>query len=407
MKPKWKAFERFLVFLLVFLIPTQLAYHFWPDSSLVFGIRIDYLAPAIYLTDLLIISLLGIWAYRKRGSIFQKLVKFKTPVLIVFSFILLNIVLSVSPETSFFRWLKITEVFMLFIYLRSEREIFKNNLIEKTFFYSLIVFSLIGIAHFLLGRTLGGPLYFLGERNFSVSTPGIALTQIGGKEFMRAYSTFSHPNSLAGYIGSVFLLLLTNQFFKKTSFHYLGFLTIIACLLLTFSLSSFLAFGVSLVLILLNRREKTLLYFNRIILFILIGLSLLISFRGGGILGTFKNLDTNISERINLSIVSGEIIKGNFLAGSGLGTFIIRIPEYAGSVTNQWLLQPVHNIFLLVFSEVGFLGLLFLALIFYQGFKTKHFLIFLFIALTGTLDHYWFTLQQNLLLLALIFGILI
>ncbi|MEK7497805.1 MAG: hypothetical protein AAB656_02715, partial [Patescibacteria group bacterium] len=47
----------FLFGLLVILLPTQIALHIWPDWALVQGIRVDYLAPAIYLTDIIIVAL--------------------------------------------------------------------------------------------------------------------------------------------------------------------------------------------------------------------------------------------------------------------------------------------------------------------------------------------------------------
>src|SRR5687767_12118252 len=46
-------FFSFLLFL-----PTQLGIHFWPDFSSIFGIRVDYLSPTIYLTDLLVFFLI-------------------------------------------------------------------------------------------------------------------------------------------------------------------------------------------------------------------------------------------------------------------------------------------------------------------------------------------------------------
>jgi len=42
-------------------MPTQLALHFWPSWAHVFGIRVDYLAPTLYLTDLLLIVLIITW----------------------------------------------------------------------------------------------------------------------------------------------------------------------------------------------------------------------------------------------------------------------------------------------------------------------------------------------------------
>ena len=44
--------------LLIIFLPTQLGYHFWPEYTRVFGLRIDYLAPTIYLTDLMMGALI-------------------------------------------------------------------------------------------------------------------------------------------------------------------------------------------------------------------------------------------------------------------------------------------------------------------------------------------------------------
>ena len=76
-----------------------------------------------------------------------------------------------------------------------------------------------------------------------------------------------------------------------------------------------------------------------------------------------------------------------------------------------WL-QPVHNIVLLLMAETGLVGLtLFLILIiklFRLLLATKNFkflMVFGTIILTGLFDHYWLTLQQNLLLLGIITGV--
>ena len=60
MNLKWLSVERYLVNLFVFLIPTQLALHFWLPGSFVFGIRVDYLAPSIYLTDILFVLIVAV-----------------------------------------------------------------------------------------------------------------------------------------------------------------------------------------------------------------------------------------------------------------------------------------------------------------------------------------------------------
>ena len=47
-----------LFYLILFLLPANLAKHFPVASSYVSGILVDYLIPTVYLTDILIIILL-------------------------------------------------------------------------------------------------------------------------------------------------------------------------------------------------------------------------------------------------------------------------------------------------------------------------------------------------------------
>ena len=47
-----------LYLIFVFLLPTQLGKHFFPPYSYLNGVRVDYLSPTIYLTDILVFLLL-------------------------------------------------------------------------------------------------------------------------------------------------------------------------------------------------------------------------------------------------------------------------------------------------------------------------------------------------------------
>lgn len=344
-----KRLELFLFYLLIFFLPTQLAYHFWPDWAFVFGVRVDYLAPAVYLTDILVIGLLVSWLIRKRTLSKHSFW--------IFIFAIVNVGFSISPWVSFWKWLKILELIFFAKYIYDNKKLFKTKIFAKVLSVSLVLISVIGITQFLLGRTIGGPLYFLGERNFDISTPGIALQNIFGKEFLRAYSTFSHPNSFAGYLFVSVVMFLPNL--RKLKIFWPVVMIALVAFLSTFSLSAFVGTG--------------------------FGLPIL-----------FKEFDFNlpeIKERFYLINISKEIISRNFLIGTGLGTF---------PMLNK-MLQPVHNISLLIFSEVGAVGFLALCSMFYVLFK-RHKYLFFFILVTGLIDHYWLTLQQNMLLLALIYG---
>jgi hypothetical protein len=363
-------FEKIILTVLVFLLPTQLAIHFWPSWAFVFGIRIDYLSPAIYLTDILTFLVLGLWIVQDKQTIFNLIKKYKHVVVGLLLLILINSYFSVSIFPTLYKWLKILELISFGVYVNQRFKIVGKESILKTLFASIIFFSLIGIDQFITGHTIGGLLYWLGERSFTISTPGIALTNIFGQSSLRAYSTFPHPNALAGYLGASTIFLVANDFFKKNKKRLFGLLVITTCFLLTFSLTAFIAVVISF---LLNKKSSA-------VLILIVLLSLLMPITSTRILSN-TDFNKNISERLDLSILSGKIITQNFWTGTGVNTFIVEMTEIRPSQTSAWLLQPVHNIFLLVLSEVGIFGLLILVFYFFKSIK-KFPYIFLFVILT-------------------------
>ena len=68
-----------------------------------------------------------------------------------------------------------------------------------------------------------------------------------------------------------------------------------------------------------------------------------------------------LSDRIFYNNVSRETISDNFITGSGSGTFIFQIDGYLeknniSQDLEHWEYQPVHNIYLLICSEIGIVG---------------------------------------------------
>ncbi|MDP2860696.1 MAG: hypothetical protein Q8N98_03190, partial [bacterium] len=59
-----KAASYFFFYLFLFFLPTQLGRHFWPEWAIINGIRVDYLSPTIFLTDILLFLSLGSWGVR-------------------------------------------------------------------------------------------------------------------------------------------------------------------------------------------------------------------------------------------------------------------------------------------------------------------------------------------------------
>lgn len=368
--------ERLIVFALLFLLPTQLAYHFWPPSSYILGLRVDYLAPAIYLTDVLVILLI---------PYLKKRFAFLFPVLLL---TLINIVFAQSSLTALLKWLTVFKLIILGIYFYACDLTKLKKTIVSALSLSLITISLIGLSQFILQRTIGGPLYYLGERSFTSQTPGIALMEFLGRSLMRTYSTFSHPNSFAGFAVVSFLIILS---FSKRKSPFLFFVLLLS-LLLTTSLNAVAGILIAGVFVLLFKKFKTFLPVILITASILLGV-VSVSFPKNFY---FKN---TIKERIVLAGQAVEVFVSKPLFGVGLNNFF--------SVTKNT--QPPHNIYLIVLSETGILGtLLFYVLLiklFNRRLNNYLLLALVFVLFTGFFDHYWFTLQQNQLLISLLFGL--
>lgn len=411
---KTRVFEKYLNYLLLFLFPTQLALHLWPEYAFVYGIRIDYLSPTIYLTDLIFITLFIFWFIKNKRILLKDVIKARRFLFIFLIIVVLNTFNSVSFPVSLHKWLKIIELFALGYYVSKRTDVFSKIKVSNIFFIQSLIFSLIGIFQVIRGQTVGGLLYYLGERSFSVYTPGIALVNVFGNHILRAYSTFPHPNSLAGFVGAVSIYLIFNRPHLNKTILVLGSLVIVACFVLSFSLEAFVATVVCVVFYLIFKNWSTKKRVVNNYLLVIFFASIFLMFISNLLIKTKLSWTESTRQRLELSSVSSKILKDNWLIGTGLNTFSIKEVLYTNTNNTVWFLQPVHNIYLLVFVEVGIVGLLFLYLILNRLLNSKYVsnkldcvLIAVFILTTGMFDHYWFTIQQNIFLLTFITGLIL
>lgn len=395
--------EKYLLILLIFLIPSQFALHFWPSWSFVFGIRIDYLSPTIYLTDILIFTLLLIWVFQDLENVSKSVFSNRQKIVWFLFLVIINCYFSTAFYPTIFKWLKFIELIFFALYV-SKQKLVKNRFLLKILYFSTLIFSLIGITQFLLGRTIGGVFYWIGERTFTASSSGIALIKFFGRDFLRIYSTFPHPNSLAGFLGGVLILLYFDKFAPNKN--YLIYIIQGIALLLTFSQSVYLGFIIVFIVghLKVNKTQEKI---KKVIFYSLVFFSLLSPFVSGYLQSSFK-FPKNISERLDLITISGKEILNHFWLGGGLNTFIVNMPTTSPVLINSWLLQPVHNVLLLTMVETGIAGLLVLLFLLHKLIfvnKSVYSLFFLFVVITGFFDHYWFSIQQNLLLIAVVAGL--
>ena len=249
-------------------------------------------------------------------------------------------------------WLRIAEIWGVFLVLKDNKELVKKYLKYIIPFW-IILQSGLGLMQVVKGGSIQGLFYWLGERRFNLNTIGVAKISILGEEFMRAYGTFSHPNSLAGFLLVVLELWKDN---KKNLWYWIvrwfGILGIIICA----SRTAILLLPI---------------YFWPVFLI-------------------FSGWDSlSLTKRMQLNVEAIKMIFHHPLFGVGLNNYLVNSRYY----------QPVHNIYLLILSQFGLASLFFVR-------KIRLNKIWIIIMLTGLVDHYWVTLPQNFWLLTLVLAII-
>lgn len=378
--------EKILLFLVLLFLPTQLGKHFWPEFSFVYSLPIDYLSPAVYFWDLLVMGLMLTWILSKP--------KINKLALNLFLFFLLTQTLSFWGAQNMGAGLVRLEQYgisgLLGVYVASQ----KWNFLKSQLFYPLalgILFeSGLAIAQFLKGGTLG--FWILGERSFSITTPGIAKFNFYGLEFLRPYATFPHPNVLAGYLIGALLLI------SKLKTQNLKLLVMVGGIIIVLTMSRVAILAGFVLLLLLFRKNMK---FIIVITIIIILLSPILLTRFSALL-SYDQL--TLLRREELTTASWNLFLKSPLLGVGLNNFISSQQDLVAGPSR--FLQPVHNIFLLSLSETGIIGFLGLIILFYPVLKlypipyTLYAILFL-----GLFDHYFLTLPQGYRLLFMLWGL--
>jgi hypothetical protein len=104
-------FPKLFFSLILFSITVQLGKHFWPSWSFISGIRIDYLSPTLYLSDLIIIGLL-LLAVRRKKVVKTEFRRVRKEFLLFAGFLLwivIGIIFSPSPQVGGYFFVKLLE----------------------------------------------------------------------------------------------------------------------------------------------------------------------------------------------------------------------------------------------------------------------------------------------------------
>lgn len=403
--------QKVIFFLFLLSIPFQVGKHFWPEFSFVNGIRVDYLSPTLYLSDILFIFL---FLFSIKSLYGPCLLILKKPLVgLTLSIFLLGSIFSMHFEAVFYFIIKFLE--FLYIGIFVSYKLNKKNL--SIAIWSLccgaVTEAVIMFLQFIYQSSLGGWIYYLGERTFTSSTIGISTFRWGETMLLRPYGTFPHPNVAAFYFFFCFTLFL---FLTVKSKNFTRLKKIILCILLLGIVLSFSRVVILLTIFVIFYSFFTVKIRNRKFF---IGYYLACSLVLLSIL--LQRLEfsflRDIYFRLDLIKIAFLVFLKNPIFGVGLGNFYYHEILFQRNITPT-LLQPVHNIYLLWMVQTGLAGgiLMFIflkkvisrAMVFFREnnrMKTSVALVVFGTILIGIFDHYLITLQQGQVMLALLLGL--
>ena len=314
---------------------------------------------------------------------------------------------------------------MLFLYLKAEGlRLLGISRAAWALIAGGLMQSVIAVGQYVRQADLG--LRFLGETLLSPRMQGIASFYLeSGEKVMRAYGTTPHPNVLAGYL---FLSLAALYWlFWRT-----GKRTLVAVIypvvlfgfLLTFSRTIIAVWAVAFIVWIgllyfkrgvtrlgtPNRQEDgrsaagillaTTAVFSALFLFMFwpqVKSRVLLSVS-----------DEAVSQRVYYSRQALRSGDGMNWSGVGLGDFTNWLRKRQPSMPRE-LYQPVHNIYLLIYTETGILGLaafvLFLFLLLRRCRNVPVLVLIFSVLAMGLFDHFLWTLQQGRFVLWLVLAL--
>lgn len=389
---------------LIFTFPSNLFYLVNANVGYVHGLRLDYLLPKLYLTDLLIWTILAWWWFSQqlkipRFSLLNWLGKNRL-LIIVSALLLFRQFFSQYPIAALWQVGKLFSLVVFFGALNLMWEKLKPNWLSLALILTIFFQATLGSLQFFNQQSIAG-YWLLGEPNL-INPIGLARQLLLGQERILAYGTTAHPNVLAG---SVVILLLSAWFIRaqakkvplwhQLALYFATFLT----LLTIYTTQSWTAF---LVLVIALGGKW---FYQKISNKVLMGIILVAWLIVPLTINYFSTSTANSSwqRRAYLNQAGLNMIYSQPMLGIGINNFVSRVEEFSLTREIVRFTQPAHHLPILIAAEVGLLGLVWLWLVAHHFSQaenwTRPILIWATLLIPiMTLDHYLWTLQTGWLL---------
>lgn len=414
----------FQIFL--FILPFQLRYIFVsifpPEPVSVIKITREFnewTSIFVYFSDIIFVFILFLWLLRCYRDRSRAISDYWPVIFLVCA--TLSFYQADNLSIALFRFLKLSEAVLLFYYARDFIKEFGLKNIIKPICTALIIQGLISFLQIILQHNIG--LWFLGEGNFYPGLRSVAAFRIGEGLFLRAYGTFQHPNVLAffafGSLGIVYKYFLTDSRSARLAVVAIIFAHII--IFLSFSRTvALMDIGLHIFILCyysLFKDKKLLDIFKYFIATFIVFIILFYPQFESRLKIDFN--EEAYRDRVLLNQSARGVAQKNHNFGVGIGHSVYESIKN-NPYQNPYLYQPAHNLFILIWSELGYIGIV-IFLIFciniLIGLQTPPIsvvapypilrLTFLGgILILGLFDHYQWTLHQGMLFFWLFLALL-
>ena len=414
--------KNLIFYAFVFSLPWQTV--FLLREIIVDGEKFQYGTIGIYLFQIILLS----WITPNIKKIFscteKRIIYFLA---IYLFFIFSSIFWSGDKALSFYFFTCHLLGVILFLIIQSSALNFKK--FTFSLILSMTLVSILGLYQFFYQSSFSSK--WLGLSIHSPWQGGTSVIITDSGRFLRSYGSMPHPNILGGML-TIVILLSIGAYFKanKDELRWKMFLVFTLpinylAIITTFSRSAIFsaAIGIFLIsfyfiLIEKSKKKKDLL----VLFYALLILTLLFSTAFSDLISSRTSSSSRLEKKsINDRIIyledAKKIIAEKPLLGVGLGQYsnnVLLKNKYSREI---WNIQPAHNIYFIIFAEIGFLG--FSVLLFFIVFnllevfkiireKNTNRVIFSFIFLAlliiSLFDHWLWTTPLGILVFWLILG---
>lgn len=361
--------QRYILLAAIFLLPWQTRFIFGADT-LMSGIS-EYGVLSLFAVEMLVVISFVLKPFIKHNK------DFSLTVILGWLFILAVLASVFGAENrhlAVMAWLHVLASYILFVSLLNETV--KPKQVLLAFVLGLVVPSLLGVYQAIFGTSPSSSLFGLAPHD--AATAGASVVETFSVRWLRAYGSFQHPNIFGGYLAvGLFAIFLFPRWYRSREYKNLSYVLsalFAVVLVLTYSRSAWLAFALSFLItgwMLFTHHRVEMRRVVPLGLIITVMVFLTVSLFAQPVFTRFdstarlesKSIDERLEGVEQWQTVMSEDGKttGRVIDGVGVGNYVVALEEsFPGRQVYAY--QPVHNVYMLILSEVGIMGAIFILL---------------------------------------------